>query len=314
MKTRVSFSASAFVRLFFWGGVLTVPRFMMNPPTHPRHVAAVARMNYLHAPYIRARQIQQEDLLYTLAVCILEPVRVVGLYEWRALNEYEVAGIATFWKGVGEEMGLDVRGLLGKGDGEWVDGIEFYDAVRAWAGEREWRDTRPCEANRGLGDALVGLFLWWVPRGWRGGGEQVVRVVMGERMRRAFMYPEPGLVATTVVHVVLLARMVVLRFLALPRFRPLEKYSAPDPVTGRINHLTYLKTPYWNPEVGRYHPVGWAMRALGCEMPKESLGSRGYLFEELGPKAKIGQGAEEMEKQGARLRHPSRSACPFARV
>jgi len=75
-------------------------------------------MNHLHAPYIAAGRISNDDLLYTLSVCITEPIRFINLYEWRRLNELEMCALGVFWKSLGDAMRIEYRGFLARDS--WV--------------------------------------------------------------------------------------------------------------------------------------------------------------------------------------------------
>ena len=61
-------------------GVLIL-EFCMNPPSSERSKQAVARMNHLHPRYLKAGKISNDDMLYTLSLFALEPVRWVNRYE-----------------------------------------------------------------------------------------------------------------------------------------------------------------------------------------------------------------------------------------
>lgn len=66
---------------------------MGHSPTSERATSAIARMNWLHGRYQKAGKISNDDMLYTLALFLLEPERWIRLYEWRDLTEMEIAGM-----------------------------------------------------------------------------------------------------------------------------------------------------------------------------------------------------------------------------
>ena len=55
--------------------------FALNDPTSERTLRAIARMNYLHSPYIKSGKITNDDLLYTLSLFALGPARWVANLE-----------------------------------------------------------------------------------------------------------------------------------------------------------------------------------------------------------------------------------------
>ncbi|KAI1052329.1 hypothetical protein LB507_007765 [Fusarium sp. FIESC RH6] len=216
---------------------------------------AVARTNFLHAPYIKAGKIKQEDLLYVLYASFAEPVRFLTQYEWRAPTEMEVAAISTLWKYVADLMDIDYKTILQKS--EWTDGIEFFEDVSQFGEDYEDKYLRPTKEVQKLGDVLMELLLDSYPRFAAPIGYPAACVLMGPRLRRAFGFPEPGLAITVLTYGLLLVRKLVVRFLCLPRVSGVEHLSQPDEQTGRITTRHYMKEPYyvpatfwqrWNPE------------------------------------------------------------------
>lgn len=142
---------------------------------------AIARINYLHEPYIRSLQITNSQMIYTLSTCITEPIRFLGQFEWRKLSDMELAAHATFWKYIGEMMGADYTAELGKK--EWKDGIEFYQDMCRWAQKYEYANVRPLEEVRMLGGLLLDIILSAHLPILRPLVVQGFLVVLGDRMR-----------------------------------------------------------------------------------------------------------------------------------
>jgi hypothetical protein len=156
----------------------------LNAPDSPRHIAAVARMNVLHAPYIASGKLYQADLVYTLAMCIHDPLKFYRLYEWREPNDMEKAAMATMWKSIADDMEMDYKGLLAKDT--WADGLEFYDDIGMWARKYEADHLKFSALNEKLGNALLGLMTSSVPRWMKGFVEGMLLALMGDRGREAF--------------------------------------------------------------------------------------------------------------------------------
>lgn len=144
----------------------------------------MARTNFLHAPYIKAGNILNEDLLYVLYAGIVEPIRIVGLYDWRPLSDMEVAAAGTFWKYVGEGMQIDYKAELGKD--QWKDGIEFVEDLTKWSLKYEDANMGPREEVYLLGQVLMELMLNSYASFTRPYIREVLLVLMGDRMRYAF--------------------------------------------------------------------------------------------------------------------------------
>ncbi|EFQ31934.1 hypothetical protein CGRA01v4_13108 [Colletotrichum graminicola] len=286
--------------------------FSLNPPTSDRALKAISRMNYLHSRYIAAGQISNADLLYTLSVCITEPIRFMRLYEWRALTDMEVCAIGTHWKSIGDAMDIQYKGFLSQES--WADGIEFVDDIAAWAARYEVDAMKPSRLNFQASSQLVEMMLFHVPNFAKPFAQEVLYVLMGDRIRAAFCFPEPGIVAALVAYAALVTRRFVIRHLMLPRLTPVVYFSSPDPKTGRILHYDYLVHPYYNPVTfwNRWGPIGLVTRLLGGTVPgPDKMMPQGFLFEDIGPREKMGKGSDEMAQGVEVLKSSGRDACPF---
>ncbi|KAK1987505.1 hypothetical protein LZ30DRAFT_163945 [Colletotrichum cereale] len=286
--------------------------FSLNPPTSDRALKAISRMNYLHSRYIAAGQISNADLLYTLAVCITEPIRFMRLYEWRALTDMEACAIGTHWKAIGDAMNIRYKGFLRQES--WADGIEFVDDITAWAAQYEVDAMKPSRLNLQASSQLTEMLLFHVPSFAQPFAREVLHVLMGDRVRAAFCFPEPSIVASLVAYAALVTRRFVVRHLMPPRLTPVVYFSGPDPNTGRILHHDYLVHPYYNPATvwNRWGPVGLVTRLLGGTVPgPEKMMPQGFLFEDIGPQEKMGKGSAEVAHSVEVLKGRGRGACPF---
>lgn len=270
-------------------------------------------MNHLHSAYKKSGKISNADFLYTLGVIIIGPIRFMRLYEWRPLNDMEVCAIGTFWKSVGDAMEIDYKGCLARES--WADGIEFVEDVTQWVEGYEREAMRPHADNRKLADALIGLLFFYAPISMRQFTLQVLTVLMGDRIRDAFLYPEPDISASVVALGLLYARRTFLRYFCLPRLGPKKYFSEPDPQTGRINHFDYLVSPYYNKPTfsSRWGPMALLLRLYGGKVPGEAgTLPEGFLPTDLGPEYKMGKGMKDMEVDTARMKRSRSSGCPFA--
>ncbi|KZL85665.1 hypothetical protein CI238_10155 [Colletotrichum incanum] len=287
--------------------------FSLNPPTSDRALKAISRMNYLHSRYVAAGQISNADFLYTLAVCITEPIRFMRLYEWRALTDMEVCAIGTHWKAIGDAMEIQYKGFLRRES--WANGIEFVEDITAWAAQYEIDDMKPARVNLQASSQLTDMMIFHVPSFAKSFAREVLYVLMGDRVRTAFCFPEPGIVASLVAYAALVARRFIVRHLMLPRFTPVVFFSDPDPDTGRILHHDYLVHPYYNPATvwNRWGPVALVTRLLGGMVPgPENMMPQGFLLEDIGPQEKMGKGSAEMAQGVEMLKGRRRGACPFS--
>lgn len=232
----------------------------------------------------------------------------------------------------------------------WHDGLEFVQDVTEWSAQYERDTMRPDAASIAPSRRLVDMMLHFVPHAMRPFAVEVATVLMGERMRDAFRcvvlstvhrpsmrhepcacpcshasFPEPGIVACTLAYSTLTLRRLVLRYLTLPRWIPSQLITPADPTTGRMQHPGYLVEPwYLRPTLGtRWGPMALLTRLLGGYVPVRPGDSgqaaksadwlpEGYLFEDIGPRSRMGKGVAEMAADVERLRRQRPSGCPFA--
>jgi hypothetical protein len=142
-------------------------------------------MNYIHSQYQKAGKISNEDFLYTLSVFITEPISWIPRYEWRPMTDMEICAMGTFWKSIGDAMGIQYKGLLAHS--EWRDGLDFYREIKAWAEAYEEKYMVPAQTNKQTADESLALLLFYVPRGLMGAASNMVGVLMGDRLRKAMM-------------------------------------------------------------------------------------------------------------------------------
>ncbi|KAI0595587.1 hypothetical protein F4775DRAFT_595195 [Biscogniauxia sp. FL1348] len=295
-----------------------IGEFISNPPTSPRHMRALARMNYLHRGHRAAGRISDADLLYTLSVFVLEPARWARLYDWRPLSDVERCAYAVFWKEVGDAMGIRYAAAMGPArGGPWPDGLAFARDLAAWAKDYEVAAMRPSPVCHRPAVALIPMITYWLPWFAQPFATEVVCALLGDRVREAFMLPEPGPFAHAFLYAAVCVRKFALRHLALPRLRPLRRLTEPDPRTGRMReryaygHLPFYVEPTpWN----RWGPGAWAVRLCGGKLPgddPDQLMPGGYTFEDLGPRDRAGMGVEEMDADVERMVASGRGGCPF---
>ncbi|EFY84266.1 hypothetical protein MAC_09696 [Metarhizium acridum CQMa 102] len=265
--------------------------FMLFPPDSPQLHGAVARMNYLHGPYIRSGKIQNQDLLYVLYAAMSEPVRFIRLYEWRELSMLEIAAQGTLWKMVGDMMGINYTEAFGKDN--WKDGLEFLGQL----------------------DLLTSIF----PKFMRSLMRQMGLVMMGDKMRCSFGFPEPSTAISALTLTLLWLRQIMMRFFMPPRPTSRRYVTEPDPITGRMYSTHYVKDPWYNrPTIwARWRPAAWTTWAFGGMLPGDGgqeMKPDGFLFEDIGPKAKMGLGAEETRniQEVVRVAAMASGRCPFA--
>lgn len=166
--------------------VILIQEFLGHAPTSKRTLEAVSRMNYLHSVHQKSGQLLDDDLLYTLSLFAREPAWWISKYEWRQLEDFEKCAIGTYWKSMGDAMGIGYEKLKSGKDG-WVDGLHWLEEVTEWSGEYESRSMRPHINNKVTAEQTVAILLWNIPPALKGIGKHLVGALMDDRLRTAMM-------------------------------------------------------------------------------------------------------------------------------
>jgi hypothetical protein len=164
---------------------ILIGEWMYHAPNSARAVAAVARTNFLHSKYIAEGTISNANLLYTLSVFVVEPEHFIRLYEWRPLNDMEFCAYGTFWKSIGDAMGIEYKGFLSKT--EWTSGLDWALDIKQWAKSYEVVNFRPSPVCNRPAVTLIPMMLYWVPKFGQAFAHECVYALLGDRLREAFM-------------------------------------------------------------------------------------------------------------------------------
>lgn len=297
--------------------VVLIKEFAAHPPTSERTLTALSRMNYIHGLYQKQGKITNDGMLYTLSVFVTEPINWINRHEWRRLNDMETCAIATFWKSIGDAMGIDYSDLPSAREG-WQDGLHWFQEVEAWAQAYEVNNMLPNEASRKTANFTMDVLLWHVPHRFRDMGTTACTVLMDERLRGAMSYDDPPKSYIIGVNAAILLRKWILRYLCLPRPEFLRSHDLAvkaNPETGRYNFRTWKAHPWYVSKRARWGGEGWLTWLLpNGVLPGDDgdrYSSQGYRIEEIGPQAFLGKGTDTMSVEKERLRRERSGGCPF---
>ncbi|KAL8677560.1 MAG: hypothetical protein Q9186_006021 [Xanthomendoza sp. 1 TL-2023] len=299
-------------------GVL-IREFMSNRPSDPRTLEAIARMNYIHSVYQKNGSIRDDDMLYTLSLFCLEPIRWIERYEWRSLDAFEQCAMGTFWKSIGDAMGISFRKLKSAEKG-WEDGLQWLDDLDDWSQRYERENMIPHASNKKTADQTVAILLWGLPGALKPFGARVVSVLMDDRLRTAMMYDKPSDFYFSLIASIFATRKFVLRYLSLPRPSFLRVKALGDLNSdGRYTVSFWEGAPYYvTPTMWRrWGPEAWASRLLGLPVPGDEGAKyypQGYKIPEVGPNVFLGKGAESAKDTVQGLAKTRTGGCPFGRV
>ncbi|KAJ6143810.1 hypothetical protein N7471_003263 [Penicillium samsonianum] len=294
-----------------------VQEWVGNNPTSERAYLGLARTRYLHSGYRASGKILDDDMLFTLALFALQPIRFIDRYEWRKLSDLERCAIGTFWKSVGDALDISYE-KLPSGKTGFRDGIQWLEEIDAWGEEYEAKFMVPDVKNREMADQTTAVLVYMLPEMLHPVGLQVVSFMMDDRLRKAMLYEPPSAFCTALLSTILTARRLFLRYLSLPRPYFLISTSIveePDQ-NGRFFLKQWEAAPYyvkptlWN----RWGPMAWLTWALGRPVPGDE-GDKyyptGYNVPDVGPKYFEGKGRKQLDETLLELKGYRTGKCPF---
>ncbi|KAM0794591.1 hypothetical protein BDR22DRAFT_883404 [Usnea florida] len=298
--------------------------FLGYHPTNPRSIEAIARMNYIHSQYQKPgkTKIKDDDLLYTLSLFAGEPTRWIDQYEWRKLEDFEKCAIGTFWKAIGDAMGIGYQNLRSGANGgaPWTDALQWLDELNEWSAKYEERYMVPDINNQKTAEQTVAILLYNLPKSAQPYGTKIVSALMDDRLRTAMMFEKPSKVFFILVSALFTVRKFFVRYLMFPRPQILRVHKTTyEPSQSGTYHFTtyeahpwYVKPSLWN----RYGPMVWMTWILGLPVPGDE-GDRyrpnGYKIPEVGPDSMRGKGVDFMRTSKERLEGQRQRRCPFGR-
>ncbi|KAL0931087.1 uncharacterized protein CTRU02_213822 [Colletotrichum truncatum] len=296
-------------------GVL-MTEIIHNEPKSHRNIDAIARVNFLHDRWRKAGKISNDDMLFTLSLFALEPVRWTARYEWRDLTMIEKNAIAIFWKEVGKEMEISYDCLFPY-MGQKNDPIAWLEALDIWSTKYQEHNMVYAVSNEKLAHANVYLLLLDAPKWAHSFVFAGVRCFMAPQLRRAMGYEDPSKFELFIFDKIMNARRWILRHMCLPRPKWWTNPTLEDidKQTGRYFLRTYLAHPFYvRPTFySRWSPGAMYSRLIGGALPGDE-GTKycpnGYVIPEVGPDTQRGKGKEHMDITRERI--GKARGCPMA--
>ncbi|KAE8154458.1 67 kDa myosin-cross-reactive antigen family protein [Aspergillus avenaceus] len=279
-----------------------IGQFMTFAPTSDRAITAIARTKFLHTGYRASGKILESDMLYTLSLFAIQPIRFVEMFEWRSFSELERCAIGTYWKSLGDALDIDFRALPSGCTG-FRDGVHFIDELTEWSCQYEVEHMKPSPENKAVADKTMDVLIYSLPGWLKGSGVRLASCLMDERLRVAMMYDSPHRAYYAVIRAAVAVRRFSLRYLMLPRPESLrqEAFSESPNQYGRYYIQLWSGAPYyvqptfWN----RWGPSAWFTWLLGLPLPGDEgdkFSPRGYETADLGPSSFEGKGRKTEAK------------------
>ncbi|KIV88347.1 hypothetical protein PV10_08038 [Exophiala mesophila] len=289
---------------------------MSAEPNSERANNAFARLNYLHGHYIRQGKISNDDMLYTLALFMNQPVEWVNRFEWRQFTDLEICAMGVFHKYMGESMQINFDVLPSAKSG-WKDGLHFYRELNTWFKDYEKEYMVPDVTNYEVAVKTRDLLICNAPTFAHSVLQKMVSAPLDDRLREAIMFDKAPPAYTASLNGFMTLRRVLLRYLALPRPWFMEDTimtEKPDKA-GRRYIVTwdtkpvYVKPTLWN----RWGPGALMSRVLGIAVPGDAgTHPEGFVVDDVGPSVFVGKGRAEARETVKHLETKANIGCPFA--
>ncbi|KAL2813237.1 hypothetical protein BJX63DRAFT_443129 [Aspergillus granulosus] len=268
-----------------------------------RGLTALSKMNWIHRQY--GDRITNVDMIHTLALFVLEPLRWIDQFEWRPLLQVERVAVFVYWREIALRMGMK-------------DVPRTIDELGAWAEEYEKTHMYFAESNRACVEATLGLYVRSLPRAWQKFGRWVGAALIEPRVRPLLGLAEPPRWVVGLVEGLLGVRAWVVRVLLLPRWRDLDAGGKVDGKTGRVRRGVYAFEPWYVGETMLSKVIKVLGLGMGRPLPGPEYLSEGYMPEELGPKEFREKSREDVLAEAAKMGEYARQGgssalgCPFA--
>lgn len=158
-----------------------------NEPASERAIESFGRLNYLHGFYRDSGQILDDDMLYTIALFAVEPIKWIEKHDWRKFSDLERCAMGTFMKSMGDAMLIDYRKLPSAKRG-FQDGIQWLEEIWQWAEEYEIKHMVPNKDNHQTANETTAILLFTLPDALKSIGGHAVSAVMDDKLRSAMMF------------------------------------------------------------------------------------------------------------------------------
>ncbi|CAF0720729.1 unnamed protein product [Adineta ricciae] len=247
----------------------------------------LARMNYLHGLY--GNRISNDDMLYTLSLFILEPIRWIKKYEWRSLVPIEEEARFVYYKEIGIRMGItSIPSTL----------IELEN----WTNSYEEKHMIFSKDNQICGEATLQLMILLFPKSMSRIVRKAYLSFVDERLRLAMGFEQAPDRMKYFINLVMNIRALLLRHCMLPRIYPSDFGQGPSscPLNeyGRYQRTKYVFEPWYVKE------TWWnQLFSSNDHKPGPKYRSHGFKIEEVGPENFLGKGVEIMEKDVEKMKN-----------
>ncbi|WP_399921301.1 oxygenase MpaB family protein [Streptomyces kanamyceticus] len=143
---------------------------------------AIRRINQMHRSY----DISNDDMRYVLCTFVVVPKRWIDSYGWRRLSRHETVAAATYYRTLGQHMGIkEIPGSYEEFE-RCLD--DYEEASFGWN-----------QGGREVSDATLDLMASWYSRPLAPLLRSATLALLDEPLLRAFRYEPPGAVTRSLV-------------------------------------------------------------------------------------------------------------------
>jgi hypothetical protein len=143
---------------------------------------AIRRINQMHRSY----DISNDDMRYVLCTFVVVPKRWIDSYGWRRLSRHEAVAAATYYRTLGQHMGI--KEIPGSYE-EFERCLDDYEEANFG-----WN-----QGAREVSDATLDLMASWYSRPLAPLLRSATLALLDEPLLRAFHYEPPGAVTRSLV-------------------------------------------------------------------------------------------------------------------
>lgn len=195
---------------------------------------AIARMNAIHGN----SRIPNDDFLFVLSTFISYPIDWLKQYGYRPFTPHEELAWFTFFQQVGHRM--HVRDIP-----------ETWEAFSQWVDDYEAKNLVYADSNRNIANATIGIFEGWFPWPLKGIVQPVVRILISERLRKAFGFEAPSKPLSAIVYAALWARKQFMRVFNIERHPKLIANTLNRTYPGNSYMIEEITPSYMKPGSGK---------------------------------------------------------------
>jgi hypothetical protein len=189
---------------------------------------AIERMNLIHSQFT----ISNDDYLFVLSTFVSYPFNWLRQYGYRPMTAHEELAWFTFFRNIGQRMGIQqIPGNWAKFQ-EWTDRYEDRYLVYA-------------SSNREVGDSTVAIFAGWFPAPLRFVVQPVISALISDKLRQAFGYSAPSPALTRLLYGALRLRSRLKRYLHLERYPRLLSNTRNRTYPGNSYEIDNISPSYW---------------------------------------------------------------------